>query len=228
MTELTDFANLYNIMNTFDDNDIIKINIKRNIEIMSRQMKYHILATAFRASEDIKDKTIVKKTSPEIELQEILEFIDTVKEKRKTENWNTCVYIILCESDKIYVGYSGTKYLKDHTEKTLLNAAKYRLEQHRNISQSIICSNFTHIFSPISLLGYFPGDTDDENLMTCLISKCVGINNVRGGIYSSCNSLYDGMNKLTIDELKNNIMTNKIKVLDIPSDTTKIYEKVCR
>ena len=85
--------------------------------------------------------------------------------------------------------------------------AKNRLADHRNNGGTIMPTCFTHIYPVISCICSFFGDKEDEDLITILMSKCVG-NNVRGGIWASPFIIPQYPN-FTIDEIKYKLI-NKI------------------
>jgi hypothetical protein len=95
---------------------------------------------------------------PEIQLSKILDIISRLQVKTH----KTYVYILICEDSKFFVGFTTLEI------KNLLKTQQF-------------FSNWTCIYKYISLLAYFPGNIDDANNITLLMTKCVGENNVRGG-----------------------------------------------
>ena len=85
------------------------------------------------------------------------------------------IYIHLCEKGKFYVGTSGQG---PDAHLCMVN----RLRQHLQPSGG---SNFTYKNKVVSCLAYFPTKStyryNEENLMTYLFEKIVGIGNVEGG-----------------------------------------------
>jgi hypothetical protein len=121
---------------------------------------------------------------PEIELCEIIRFAQMLTQTRDWKKYKTVVYIDICESSKFYVGYSDSSYLKEGA-KTPYNTAKNRLNAHRDNGGGTSPTYWTHFYPVISCLVAFPGDYEDEDLMTLLVAKCVGKHNVRGGQWAS-------------------------------------------
>ena len=146
--------------------------------------------------------------APEIELCDIINFIND-KLKPIRPKYHYSVYIDICQDSKFYVGISNSSYLDNSIEATSDNMAKKRLESHRDNGGGICPTNFTYMYPVISCLISFYGNKEDEDLITILMSKCVG-NNVRGGIY------VDSFKKpkypdYTIDEIKEKLL-NRILI----------------
>ena len=81
------------------------------------------------------------------------------------------VYILRCQNDKYYVGYT-----------TDLNR---RFEQHLDLAQEGQGAKFTQKYKPIEVLEVHPGcDTFDEDKYVKIMMAKYGIDNVRGGSYS--------------------------------------------
>lgn len=129
----------------------------KNIKSTSKSLHWMNLHNKLNSCKLPKEKVY----KPEIELMEILEIVEKLKNKK----CNSYIYILICENSKFYVGYT-TKIID-------------RLDSHRGATE--FGSNWTYFNKIISILTYFPGDIDDENNMTLLMSKCVGENNIRGG-----------------------------------------------
>ncbi len=88
--------------------------------------------------------------------------------------------------------------------------AKSRLADHRDNGGTIMPTNFTNMYPVISCLCSFYGDKNDEDLVTILMTKCVG-NNVRGGVYSSPFNKLPDFTNITIDEIKDKLLNKKLK-----------------
>lgn len=200
MENIDELKELYNSLDL-----LYKKQLDNDINKIYRQYKYIHYSKALGGSTYLQKITKIKCKKPDIELYDIFNFIQKLNDKRINLNISSCVYILLCENSKIYVGFSDTKYLPEDYEKTFIEAAKYRLEQHRNNITNTIYSNFTHIYSPISLLACFKGDKYDENLITKLISCCIDPNNVRGGIYSLPMIQYNDLNNNDFNEIINEL-----------------------
>lgn len=166
--------------------------------------------------------------TPEIELCDIINFIYTLKLKRKPSNG--CVYINACQDGKFYVGFSSGDYLPLGVEATSDNMAKNRLLSHRQGGG--MYSNFITMYPVISTLISFYGGYEDEDLITILMNKCVG-NNVRGGKWASpfINPNYPNY---SIDEIKEkltnpsyNIELERDKKLGIVIINSYRYKCVC-
>ena len=125
---------------------------------------------------------------PEIEMIEISNIVSQLKNKTDKSS----VYVLICENSKFYVGYT----MKNINE---------QLKEHRNNG-----SNWTCINKVIGILYHFPGDKNDENNMTLLMSKCVGEENVRGGKW---------------DDYRNVIFEKKDKDMIISELLTKVPRK---
>jgi len=148
-----------------------------------------------------------KLEKPEIELCDIIKFIYNLKTIRPLYEYS--VYIDLCQDSKFYVGISHSSYLDSSVEVTDDNMAKSRLADHRDNGGSIMPTNFTHMYPVISCLCSFFGDKEDEDLITILMSKCVG-NNVRGGKWASPFCIPD-YPIFTINEIKDKLLNKKLK-----------------
>ncbi len=72
-----------NSCNRLDDNDVIKMDIKRKLVIMEKQMIHHIISGAFRQMKDIKDEVIPNKEHSEIEIHEKTDIMNIIKEKKE-------------------------------------------------------------------------------------------------------------------------------------------------
>ena len=144
-----------------------------------------------------------KLDKPEIELCDIINFINNELKPIRT-NYQNAVYIDICQDSKFYVGISNSSYLDSSVESTAENMAKNRLESHRDNGGGSFPTNFTHMYPVISCLCYFYGNKEDEDLITILMSKCVG-NNVRGGIYA-CPFTKPKYPDYTINEIKKKLL----------------------
>lgn len=139
---------------------------------------------------------------PDIELYEIIDL--THELKRIRHGFNSCVYIDLCANNTYYIGYSINSYLDKNTENTCENIMLSRLSDHRKNGGRKCPSNMTYLFPVVSCLAYFPGDKEDEDIMTILMSKFAG-NRVRGGKWASPFMTPDYPD-ITIDEIKNKLL----------------------
>jgi len=115
-----------------------------------------------------------KSGKPEIELYEIVAFLTELGKSRAIGK--SLVYINLCMYGKWYVGITTLH------NNTIEEQALYRLERHRDNGAE---TNWTWAYPVISTMIFIPGDLTDEDLITRLIAKCVGAENVRGGIWAS-------------------------------------------
>jgi hypothetical protein len=149
-----------------------------------------------------------KLEKPEIELCDIINFIYKLKTIRP--KYDSSVYIDLCQDSKFYVGISCSRYLDKNVEITDDNMSKCRLADHRNNGGTIMPTNFTHMYPVISTICCFFGDKEDEDLITILMTKCVG-NNIRGGIYASPFNKLPDFSNITIDEIKNKLLNKILK-----------------
>jgi hypothetical protein len=153
-------------------------------------------------SSELKRKFGFEKTKPDIELYEIIDL--TYELKRIRSGFNSCVYIHLCENNTYYVGYANDTYMDKGMDKTIENIMNSRLSDHRKNGGKKFASNMTYLFPVVSCLAYFPGDKEDEDLITILMSKFAG-NRVRGGIWASPFITPDYPD-MSIDEIKNKLL----------------------
>ena len=182
-----------------------------NLSIIKRMIKRKMFVDMQKKSRGYSRARLVnifKLEAPEIELCEIINFIND-KLKPIRSKYNYAVYIDICQDSKFYVGISCSSYLDKSIEATSDNIAKHRLESHRDNGGGTFPTNFTYMYPVISCLISFYGNKEDEDLITILMSKCVG-NNVRGGIYA------DPFRKpkypeYTIDEIKEKLL-NRILI----------------
>jgi hypothetical protein len=137
--------------------------------------------------------------TPEIELCDIFEFLKLVAAKRD-DTYKNIIYINLCMNSKWYVGITS-KYSK-HEE--YRDDALRRLKEHRDNGGG---TNWTWVNPVISTVMFFKGDYVDENLVTQLIAKCVGDDNVRGGCWTDVHScpLFPTM---SVQQIKESIINN--------------------
>jgi len=175
-------------------------------EVIHRTVKsgqIYNMAKKMGGSSDLKRMSSFDSPKPEIELYEIIELTNELKRVRKDHS--SCVYIHLCESSTHYVGYSssasGSVSYPDEATKSE-RAMLSRLSSHRKNGGS---TNMTYHFPVVSCLSYFPGDTEDEDLMTILMSKFAG-NRVRGGKWASA-FVTPNYPDMTIDDIKNRLIT---------------------
>jgi len=153
---------------------------------------------------EVKSKICFELDKPEIELYEI---INIIQELKRRKGFNSCVYVHLCMDNTYYVGYADGSYLKSDIDKTYENMMLCRLSDHRKNGGTITPSNMTYLFPVVSCIGFFPGDKEDEDLMTILMSKFAG-NKVRGGKWASpfIEPEYPNM---TVEEIKNKLLICK-------------------
>ena len=209
--EPEDFDNIYDIQfkNYHDEYNKVCDNIPILKRLIKRKM-YVNVQDGMLGYSNARYINKFKLEKPDIELCDIINFIHHLKTIRPVFEYS--VYIDLCQDSKFYVGISHSSYLKSDVDITDDNMAKNRLEDHRNNGGTIMPTCFTHIYPVISCICSFFGDKEDEDLITILMSKCVG-NNVRGGIWASPFIIPHYPN-FTIDEikykLKNKILQKKV------------------
>lgn len=155
------------------------IELIKGVEVSERK---YTLMKQMMGSSLIRERSVFKTDKPEIELYEILDFIYELKRNRV--GFNSCVYVHQCMYDMYYVGYAESGYGKKGVKSTTENMMLTRLEDHRNNGGTKTPTNMTHLFPVVSCIGYFPGDKEDEDVMTILMSKFAG-NKVRGGKWAS-------------------------------------------
>ena len=202
-----EFDNIYNPKFECYSDDYNKV--CDNLLILKRLIKRKMFVdTQYRLIGSSRARFInkFKLETPEIELCDIIKFIYNLKTIRQKYQYS--VYIDLCQDSKFYVGISHSSYLDSSIEATDDNIAKSRLESHRDNGGGTMPTNFTHMYPVISCLCSFFGDKEDEDLITILMSKCVG-NNVRGGIWASPFTKPDYPN-FTIDEIKDKLLNKKL------------------
>ena len=75
------------------------------------------------------------------------------------------------------------------------------LNSHRDNGGGSSPANWTWIHPVVSVLAFIQGNSDDEDLITLLVSKCVGEDNVRGGKWTDIHKspLFP---KMTVEEIK--------------------------
>lgn len=148
--------------------------------------------------------------TPPIELYDIIEFTRKISLLREKNNISpSCaVYAHLCENSTMYVGTANTEF-RGLKYDTLYDAVMGRLKEHRNWPSTIVKANWTAVNKVISPLFYFPGDKEDENLITLLIEKCVGSDKVRGGIYTFIGKIR--FPNTTIEEIKSKLLERSEK-----------------
>jgi len=177
-----------------------------NLNIVKRMLKRKMfvdIQKRLRGSIRARYINTFKLDNPEIELCDIVNFINNELKPIRSK-FKNAVYIDICQDSKFYVGISSSRYLDNNIEPTDENMAKNRLESHRDNGGGIFPTNFTYMYPVISCLCYFYGNKEDEDLITILMSKCVG-NNVRGGIYA-CPFTLPKYPDYTIDEIKNKLL----------------------
>ena len=110
-------------------------------------------------------------------LSDVINIIYNIKSKRdkNIDSFDMVIYIHSCEKGKFYVGTSGQG---PDAHSRMVN----RLRQHLQPSGG---SNFTRENKVVSCLAYFPTRSlyrfNEEDLITWLFEKIVGIGNVEGG-----------------------------------------------
>ena len=124
--------------------------------------------------------------TPEMELWDILEFLNKIKRQREEKGLynKSSVYIHLCEYGTFYVGYSTVNFQNNGT-KTVEESARQRLADHRNWSECQMRANWTGLFRIVSMLFYMPGTKEDEQALTLLLHNCLSGSKVRGGEYTN-------------------------------------------
>jgi len=145
-------------------------------------------------------------SSPEIELYEIVRFMNSLS---RSDSYETAIYILALENSKYYVGIADTSYIKsEYTDSNKYEiAVKTRLNSHRDNGGGSSPTNWTWIHPVISLCTFIQGDREDENLITLLVSKCVGEDNVRGGNWTGIHSR-PSFPKMTVEEIMTAIIKN--------------------
>jgi len=200
-----DFDDIYNPQ--FEDWTDDYNTVCDNLNIIKRMVKRKMFVNTQDRLNGSSRARLVNKfkiDKPEIELCDIINFInDKLKPIRPIFKY--AVYIDICQDSKFYVGISCSSYLDNSVEATADNIAKKRLESHRDNGGGTFPTNFTHMYPVISCLCSFYGNKEDEDLITILMSKCVG-NNVRGGIYA-CPFTKHKYPDYTIDEIKEKLLT---------------------
>lgn len=144
-------------------------------------------------------------TRPAIELCEVLEFMKSLFDLRQKNKLyvESAIYINLCEYSTLYVGLAYTTF-RGITFSSYFDAIQSRLHEHRNWPSNIIKANWTALYKVKTLLSYFPGDKEDENLLTLLLVKCLDSSNVRGGIYTDLGLIK--FPQLSVEEIKNKLL----------------------
>jgi uncharacterized UPF0146 family protein len=170
---------------------------------MQVSKKMYELLKMTTGSHIVRRKMVFNLEKPEIELYEILDLIYELRQTRK--GFNSCVYIHQCMDNTYYVGYAEGKYLKESIERTAENMMISRLNDHRNSGGTITPTNMTYLFPVVSCIGFFPGDKEDEDLMTILMSKFAG-NNVRGGKWASP-FITANYPEISVNDIKNRLRT---------------------
>ena len=131
-------------------------------------------------------------------LSDVFNIVYALKFMCNEDDFDMVIYIHLCENNKFYVGTSGQG---PDSHSRMVN----RLKQHLTKTGG---SNFTQKHKVVSCLAYFPTKKlfyhNEENLMTYLIEKVVGIGNVEGG-----DNLMFGRT-LTFNEIADMLLDNYI------------------
>lgn len=146
-----------------------------------------------------------QKDTPEIELCDIFSFLNTITNQRSND-YDSVVYINICQNSKWYVGISG--FREDISEEKYKNYMIKRLASHRNNGGCNGCpTNWTWVYPVVSTVIYIKGNETDECLVTQLMAKCVGIDNVRGGDWTNIHGppIFPNM---TLQEIKDAITNN--------------------
>lgn len=168
---------------------------------MNKVIKTYLEMGGFSLDKVIKPFSLSR---PEIELDEILAFLNAVGSIReKNKLYPDCsVYANLCEHSTVYVGIARNEFrgIKFNNRKEAVNG---RIQEHRNWPSVLVKANWTAIFRVVSTLCIIPGDKEDEDLITFMFIKCFGKKAVRGGMYTGFGklsfpdiSLYDIKQKL--------------------------------
>ncbi len=119
---------------------------------------------------------------PKLEMIDLLTFIQEIKTIREQKGmYSDCaVYAHLCNYSAIYVGIARIEF-RGQTFPDLRSAIESRLNEHRNWPSNAVKANWTALNKVITCMFYLPGDKEDENLITQLLTHCVGEEKVRGG-----------------------------------------------
>lgn len=138
---------------------------------------------------------------PLMELCDIFAFINEIKELReKSKKYKeTGVYAHLCEYGTIYVGISRVNHMGNGTL-TIDESIRQRLHDHRNWHESGTLANWTGLYRVLSMIFYFPGDKEDENLIVLLLNNCLSNTKVRGGKYTGIGNI--NIPKINIEDIK--------------------------
>jgi hypothetical protein len=146
------------------------------------------------------------KETPQIELNEIISFLTNVSNQR-SDNYKSVIYINICTNSKFYVGIAYVDNYDSDNNK-YQKAVTKRLSSHRNNGgDDSSPTNWTWINPVVSNLTFIKGDLIDENLITLLMVKCVGEDNVRGGDYTDIHKVPDFPN-MSLIEIKEKIIDN--------------------
>lgn len=178
---------------------------RNNLELM-RRIKLHEDMGSIemrRGAESLNFKLL----SPDIEFCDVAAFLYDVS-KIRSKNYESVIYINALENSKYYVGISHCS--KNNIYKgydKYKQATMSRLESHRDNGGGAWPTNWTWIHPVISTLAYMPGDREDENLVTLLVTKCFGEDNVRGGDWTTFHKRPE-FPKMTVDEIKTAIIKN--------------------
>lgn len=126
-----------------------------------------------------------KMEKPPMELWDIYGFVQDVKTLREKNGkvYETGVYTHLCEHGTVYVGIARMNHRSNGTA-SVEACVRQRLHDHRNWHESDTKANWTGFFRVLSMLFYFPGDKEDEDLMVQLLAACLPYTRVRGGQYT--------------------------------------------
>lgn len=146
---------------------------------------------------------LAKLPKPDIELCDIVEFASSLSILRDEHNYTGSVYVNICEDGKFYVGYTSMRDVNN-----AVDAAIRRLDAHRDNGGG---TYWTYFYPVISCLCAFPGDKDDEDLMTLLVAKCVGSDRVRGGKWASALTI-PLMDEMIVDGIKCKLLSKSFQV----------------
>lgn len=115
----------------------------------------------------------------EYQLSNVIALMNQLNYKRKFTDYNTVVYLNLCDASKFYVGFSNSSYIPNGIPKTAENTMLTRLQSH--IEHDPWDTYWNTLYPVMTNLAFFPGTRDEEDLITLLVSKAVGQENVCGG-----------------------------------------------
>ena len=148
-----------------------------------------------------------KMEKPPMELWDIYTFIQQLKTKRENSGrkYETGVYAHLCEHGTVYVGLSKLDHMGNGI-KTVEESVRMRLASHRNWHECSRKAYMTGLFRVLSMLFYFPGDKNDEDLLVYLLNECLPKFRVRGGQFAGIG--VTSIPSMDVSEIKYKLLEN--------------------